>query len=118
MTILVGSPEAEKLISEAKLLLQDYVGAIMPFVRLCKIFSLEKNELRMAEIIELACNKKVRLMRHVYFYADDEFGLVMLRSGVVKHYLKSDELYHPVSNVVVDDCDVDERVIIEFEVVG
>lgn len=118
MTIPVGSPEAAELISEAKSLLQGYAGATIPFVRLCKIFRLEKNERRMAEIIELACNKHIRLMKHVYFYLDDEFGPILLKDGVVKHYLKFDELYHPVSNVVVEDYDIDERVVIEFEVVG
>ncbi|WGK91723.1 hypothetical protein [Pseudomonas migulae] len=118
MTIPVGSPEADALIGEAKSLLQGYAGAIIPFVRLCKIFRLEQNERRMAEIIELACNKKIHLMKHAYFYLDDDFGLVKLKDGAVKHYLKFDELYHPVSNVVVEDVDVDARVVIEFEVIG
>lgn len=118
MSIPLGSPEADQLIGEAKSILHGYEGSIIPFVRLCKIFKLERDERRMAEIIELACNKKVRLMKHVYFYLDDEFGPVQLKEGVIKHYLMFDELYHPVSNVVVDNIDVDERVLIEFEVVG
>lgn len=118
MTIPVGSPEADELISKAKSLLHGYVGATLPFVRLCKIFALEQDEPKMAEIIELACNKKIRLMKHVYFYYDDEYGPILLKEGIIKHYLKFDELYHPVSNAVIDGHDIDERVIIEFEVVG
>jgi len=118
MAITVGSPEADELISDAKSLLQGYVGATVPFVRLCKIFKLEQNELRMAEIIELACNKKIRLMKHVYFYLDDEFGPILLKDGLIKHYLKFDELYHPVSNAIIENMDVEERVLIEFEVIG
>lgn len=117
MTIPLGSPEADQLISEAKSILSGYSGKIIPFVRLCKMFSLEQDERRMAEIIELACNKKIHLMKHVYFYIDDEYGPVLLKDGVVKHYLKFDELYHPVSNAVIEDDDIDARVVIEFEVV-
>ncbi|WP_434558001.1 hypothetical protein [Pseudomonas sp. Z4-20] len=116
--IPVDTPEAAASIGEARERLKAYEGAVLPFVRLCKIFLLQEDQHRMAELTELLCSKKVRLMKHVYFYLDDQFGPILLKDGIVKHYLKFDELYHPVSNSIVEGVDVEEKIIIEFEVLG
>ncbi|MCO8163313.1 hypothetical protein NJC38_14205 [Pseudomonas sp. 21LCFQ010] len=120
MAIPIGSSEAESVISDARGRLQAYAGAILSFVRLRKIFEVENFEGgdgRLAEIIELLSNRRVDVLNYVYFYVDDEYGLVRLGNDVVNHYLKFGELYHPISNAVIDDPDVESRVIIEFEVV-
>lgn len=116
MAISFESPAAVALIVDAKARLMGLAGVSLNFVRLCKIFGLEENQGRMAELTELFCNRHVKLMKHVYFYLDDEYGPVMLKDGVVKHYLKFDQLFHPVTNSVIEGVEVEERVLIEFEV--
>lgn len=118
MIIPVDTPEAAASIGEAKELLKPYEGSVLPFVRLCKIFMLQEDQRKMAELTELFCNKKVMLMKHVYFYLDDQFGPLHLKDGLVKHYLKFDELYHPLSNVIIESDDIEEKIVIEFEVLG
>ncbi|POP66557.1 hypothetical protein CXB35_22620 [Pseudomonas syringae] len=72
----------------------------------------------MAQVLELLGDKKVSLVKQVYFYLDDEFGCLELKDSHVKHYIKTSEMYHPLSNFLLADTDIDERIVIEFEVLG
>ncbi|WP_235811970.1 hypothetical protein, partial [Pseudomonas amygdali] len=115
MAIMLDTVEGAAIVAQANNLLGGLKGASLSFVRLSKIFEVEDSG-RMAEIAHFLCGKNVRMLKHIYYYMDDELGMEFIKNDLVKHYIHSGELYHPVTGLLVEEADIEDRIVIEFGV--
>ncbi|WP_312126446.1 hypothetical protein [Pseudomonas sp.] len=115
MSISPSSEEGRKIVKQSRALFQNMEGAVLNFHRLCSFFSSENAE-RGAEIAELLCRPDVKVLKHVYFFLDDDDMPLQLSNELVHHYIRHGEFYHPRSHELVEPEIADSRIVIEFEV--
>lgn len=117
MSISPESQIGQEIISRSHTLFKGMGGAIVPFGRLCSIFQVV-DEGSGAEIAELLCRRDVKVLKHVYFFLDQSDTPIQLKDSIVHNFIRTGELYNPISNELVDAADADEFIIIEFEVLA
>lgn len=115
MNISPTSEIGQEIISKSRAIFKGMGGSILNFQRLCSIFHVE-DEGEGAEVVELLCRRDVKVLRHVYFYLDDKDVPVPLKDVVVRNYLRTGELYSPISNELIQPEQAEECIIVEFEV--
>lgn len=113
------SPTSEiglEIISKSLAIFKGMGGSVLNFQRLCSIFNVE-DESEGAEVVALLCRRDVKVLKHVYFYLDDKTDVpVPLKDVVVRNYLRTGELYNPLSNELIRPELAEEFIIVEFEV--
>lgn len=116
MNISPTSETGREVIARSHTLFKDMGGAVLNFQRLCHLFDV-KDQNKGAEIAELLCRRDVHVLKHVYFFVDDSDAPFLLRDSIVHNYVRTGELYNPVTNELIPFDEADERIVIEFEVV-
>lgn len=112
------SPESEmgqEIISRSSAWFKGMKGAIINFQRLCLILKVD-DKAEAAPIVELLCRKDVSVLKHVYFFLDETDNPILLKDVSVYEFLKTGNLYNPISNDLVDPDTAYASVVIEFEV--
>lgn len=116
MRISLGTEEGKEIVNQSRALLEPMKGALLSFQTLCGALRIE-DQRRAAEIAEFLCTRDVRLLRHVYFFLDDNDIPMQLHSEAVLHYVRSGEFFHPRSHELMDPEVAEDHIVIEFEVV-
>jgi hypothetical protein len=115
MKISLATTEGQEILKRSCAKLSQVPGAVLSFYALCEVLGAESSE-QGAAIAELLCSKEVNVLRHVYFFLDEDDMPIRLSRDAVYHYVKHGEFFHPRSHEVLDDQIVDSSIAIEFEV--
>jgi pyruvate/oxaloacetate carboxyltransferase len=116
MTISVASEEGRQIVDGSRIALQELAGSTLSFAALSRLLN-EDNTARLAEIVAILSSTDVQILKRVFFFDDENYGLVPVSDIIVKHYLVQGQFYHPVTKLEIEFDDLDDRIIIEFEVV-
>ncbi|MBU2425233.1 MAG: hypothetical protein KJ560_22170 [Gammaproteobacteria bacterium] len=115
MKISLATTEGQEILQASRAKLSHMPGAVLSFHVLCEILGTESAE-QGAAIAEFLCSKEVNILRHVYFFLDEDDMPVQLSRDAVYHYVRCGEFFHPRSHKVLEEQIVEESIIIEFEV--
>lgn len=111
-----GSEEESRRISNAShSVLDGMTGSVLSFAALARILG-EPDTQKLALIVEKLTSKDVRLLKPVYYFDDQEYGLLELPDVAVNFYLINGLFSHPVTNAEIGSDDIDDHIVIEFEV--
>lgn len=116
MNISPTSEIGQEIIARSHTLFKDMGGAVVNFQRLCYLFNV-KDVSKGAEIAALLCRRDVHVLKHVYFFIDESDSPLLLRDSIVHNYVRTGELFNPVTNELVPFDEAEERIVIEFEVI-
>lgn len=115
MKISLATTEGQEILEESRAKLSRLPGAVLSFHVLCETLGAESAE-QGAAIAEFLCSKEVNILRHVYFFLDEDGMPVQLSRDAVYHYVRHGEFFHPITCEALEENTVEESIIIEFEV--
>jgi len=115
MTISIASEEGRQIIDDSQASLKGQKGSILSFVALSRLLH-EENSARLAEMVEILTSKDIRILKQVFYYEDEAYGAVQVSDDNIKSYLTLGQFYHPITKLSIELDNLEERILIEFEV--
>lgn len=115
MKISLTTSEGQEILKKSRAKLSKVPGAVLSFHALCEVLGAESNE-QGAAIAELLCSRDVNILKHVYFFLDEDDTLIQLSRNAVHHYIRHGVFFHPRSHEVLGEQAADKSIVIEFEV--
>ncbi|WP_122814127.1 hypothetical protein [Pseudomonas viridiflava] len=115
MNKLAASEQARQIVDASRVAFQGMTGAVLSFASLARLLN-EPDTKKLALAVEILASKEVHLLERIYFFEDENYGLLKVPKDEVNSYVITGLFYHPITRIELDSDCVDDHIFIEFEV--